>query len=313
MEDEFMLRSTISMSVSAALLLGMVSITGCGSNNAARGTNVHTQSVRQTHDGRIGVNSVRGGMRVNTVDKMEMSQALADRIAAMPEVRSANVVLLGKSAYVAVTLDKKPAAGPHAKSTTHYNARTSTPHSYGAGTGRTLTGTDGTMRGTDGAMTGTNNIMRGIGSALTGTDRTMRGTDGAMTGTDRTMRGTGRTMTGTTGTGLGSRDSLVDGNGAKRDVDMGLGRGLRARSTAPSNSTTTTEDEITKEMKAKIADEVKKNAPQIDAVYVSANPDFVERVNVYAKEARAGHPLKGFVDEFRIMVERIFPTRSDTK
>lgn len=38
-----MLRSKISMSVSAALLLGMVSITGCGDNNSADGNNVQTK------------------------------------------------------------------------------------------------------------------------------------------------------------------------------------------------------------------------------------------------------------------------------
>lgn len=45
MEDEFMMRSKISMSVSAALLLGLVSITGCGTNTAEK-TNVQTKNVR---------------------------------------------------------------------------------------------------------------------------------------------------------------------------------------------------------------------------------------------------------------------------
>lgn len=97
-----MLRSKISMSVSAALLLGLVSITGCGTNTAEK-SNVQTNSVRGVNDGRIGVNSVRGG--THNITKMEVSQELADRIAAMPEVRSANVMLAGKSAYVAVTLN----------------------------------------------------------------------------------------------------------------------------------------------------------------------------------------------------------------
>ncbi len=100
-----MMRSKISMSVSAALLLGLGSITGCGTNTAEK-TNVQTNSVRGVNDGRVGVNSVRGGTTMGThnITKMEVSQGLADRIAAMPEVRTANVMLAGKNAYVAVTL-----------------------------------------------------------------------------------------------------------------------------------------------------------------------------------------------------------------
>jgi YhcN/YlaJ family sporulation lipoprotein len=63
-------------------------------------------------------------------------------------------------------------------------------------------------------------------------------------------------------------------------------------------------------MKDKIAAVVKKADPSIDNVYVSTNPDFVERADYYAEEFRAGHPLKGFANEFRTMVERIFPARS---
>lgn len=62
------------------------------------------------NDGRINTNSVRG----NAFDKMEMSQELADRIAAMPEVRTANVMIAGKSAYVAVALDRAD-GGMHVK------------------------------------------------------------------------------------------------------------------------------------------------------------------------------------------------------
>lgn len=293
-----MLRSKISLSVSAALLLGMVSITGCGTNNAAN-TGVETKSVKGMHDGRIGMKSVDGGIiRTKAADKMEISRDLADRIAAMPEVRSANVVLLGKSAYVAVTLDEA-AAGPHAKSTT--------PNTYGTGNGPT-----GMMSGTGRSMTGTDRTMGGTGNmAGTGTRSGMMGTTGAMPGT---MGGAG--TTGTTST-TGTTD-VMDGRGMKREIDRGIGKGMGTgmgmgtRSTTPGYNMTATEaDTVTKEMKDKIAAEVKKHAPQINAVYVSANADFVQRVNVYAEEARAGHPLKGFADEFRTMIDRIFPTRSD--
>lgn len=374
-----MMRSKISMSVSAALLLGLVSITGCGTNTAEK-TNVQTNSVRGVNDGRIGVNSVRGGtMGTHNITKMEVSQELADRIAAMPEVRTANVMLAGKNAYVAVTLHDTT-TGLRAKGTTSYRAKSSTvPHNYGptgvmSGTGRVKIGRDG-MNDTGAVTNGTNGTLRGTVNTVPGTTSTGPATRngtlgmGSMgTGTGTTGMGThrnGTTGMGSLGTGTGTTGTrthtynngpLLNSNGSKHDVNMGmgigngmgmgtrnatgtgtgmtdrLGTGMGIRSTTPnytnsthgtnyrSNSThmnstnktmnTKETDTVTKEIKEKIAAEIKKHDATIKDVYVSANPDFVDRVNVYAEEARAGHPIKGFVDEFRTMVERIFPTRN---
>lgn len=376
-----MMRSKIGMSVSAALLLGLVSITGCGTNTAEK-TNVQTNSVRGVNDGRIGVNSVRGGtMGTHNITKMEVSQELADRIAAMPEVRTANVMLAGKNAYVAVTLHDTT-TGLRAKGTTSYRAKSSTvPHNYGptgvmSGTGRVKIGRDG-MNDTGAVTNGTNGTLRGTVNTVPGTTSTgpatRNGTLGMGTlGTGTTGVGThrnGTTGMGSLGTGTGTTGTrthtynngpLLNSNGSKHDVNMGmgignvmgmgtrngtgmtdgLGTGMGIRSTTPnytnsthgtnyrSNSThmnsthsthmnntnntihTKAADTVTKEIKAKIAAEIKKHDATIKDVYVSANPDFVDRVNVYAEEARAGHPIKGFVDEFRTMVERIFPTRN---
>ncbi|MFD0869740.1 Lipoprotein yhcN precursor [Chlamydia abortus] len=70
--------------------------------------------------------------------------------------------------------------------------------------------------------------------------------------------------------------------------------------------------DVTPEVKQKIADKVKSVNANVKDVYVSANPDFVERMNVYAKDFQEGRPLSGFVKEFSTMVERIFPTRVTT-
>ena len=69
-------------------------------------------------------------------------------------------------------------------------------------------------------------------------------------------------------------------------------------------------DDVTAEMKERIAAEVKKMAPQIDHVYVSANPDFVSRMTSYMEDVRLGHPIQGFVAEFNALVERIFPVKA---
>jgi hypothetical protein len=354
-----MIRSKISMSVSAALLLGLVSVTGCGTNTAEK-TNVQTNSVRGVNDGRIGVNSVRGGtMGTHNITKMEVSQELADRIAAMPEVRTANVMLAGKNAYVAVTLHDTT-TGLRAKGTTSYRAQSSTaPHNYGptgamSGTGRVKIGRDG-MNDTGAGTNGMNGTLRGTVNTVPGTTSTGPATRNGTLGMGSLGTGTGTGMTGTR-THTNNNGPLLNSNGSKHDVNMGmgigngmgmgtrngngtgtgmtdgLGTGMGIRSTTPnytngnhgtnyrSNSTHMNNtnnnlnmketDTVTKEIKAKIAAEVKKHDATIKDVYVSANPDFVDRVNVYAEEARAGHPIKGFVDEFSTMVERIFPTRN---
>ncbi|MBT2293466.1 YhcN/YlaJ family sporulation lipoprotein [Paenibacillus albidus] len=293
-----MLRSRISMSVSAALLAGVVSITGCGTNNTAG--EVTTKNTRGAQDGRLSVNSVN---RAHTMDNMEMSEELSERVAAMADIRTANVLVAGRSAYVAVTLDEA-AGGTHTRGNTQYNARNTMP-----GTGRTMTGTDGAMNGTGAAMNGMNGSMVGPGGAMGGTGQGMRGTaDTNMNGTD-----------------------MMDNRGMKRDVDMGLGRGLRndtgtgtdagmgagmdrgmgtrGTGTGMGNTTNAGTETVTREIKDRVSSEIKKQAPNIDTVYVSANPDFVDRVGMFAEETRAGHPIRGFANEFGTMVERIFPTR----
>ncbi|OKP92949.1 YhcN/YlaJ family sporulation lipoprotein [Paenibacillus sp. P32E] len=329
-----MLRSKISMSVSAALLLGVVSITGCGTNNTASDKNVQTKSVRGIHDGRLGVNS----MKVNAFDKMEMSRELADRIAAMPEVRSANVVVAGKSAYVAVTLDEA-SGGVHAKSygnTAGIGGPTGMIAGNGRTSGRTTTGTTG-MNDANG-MTGNNGLsgtagmngtpgMRGSRTGvpgMTGVGGSINGMSGTLSTGTGTVGGTGTAKpggyAGNGGNGIMSRSNMTDGRVLRNDIDRSMGTAAGTRTITPystngmtngtHNTGTLANDTMTRELKDKIAAEVRRYDQNIDNVYVSANPDFVERTNFYAQEFRAGHPLRGFAHEFSTMVGRIFPTRS---
>ena len=61
------------------------------------------------------------------------------------------------------------------------------------------------------------------------------------------------------------------------------------------------------DLKQKVANKVKSLHQQINNVYVSANPDFVDRMRGYNERFRNGQPLRGLVIEFNRMVERIFP------
>lgn len=67
-------------------------------------------------------------------------------------------------------------------------------------------------------------------------------------------------------------------------------------------------DEVTREVERKIANEVRQTDPSIRNVYVSVNPEFVDRMGGYANDLREGRPIGGFFDEFTETIERIFPT-----
>ncbi|WP_078380367.1 YhcN/YlaJ family sporulation lipoprotein [Sutcliffiella halmapala] len=68
------------------------------------------------------------------------------------------------------------------------------------------------------------------------------------------------------------------------------------------------QDEVTREVERKIADQVKATDSNIRNVYVSVNPEFVDRMDGYANDLREGRPIGGFFDEFTETIERIFPT-----
>lgn len=66
---------------------------------------------------------------------------------------------------------------------------------------------------------------------------------------------------------------------------------------------------VSKELEKKISDQVKKENGSINNVYVSTNPDFVDRMRGYADKARNGKPIEGFGEEIADMVKRVFPNR----
>ncbi|RJG20560.1 hypothetical protein DQX05_24835 [Paenibacillus thiaminolyticus] len=103
-------------------------------------------------------------------------------------------------------------------------------------------------------------------------------------------RGTGVKSLSTKG-GTGNLDTRSKSHTLNNSVDMGRSSDMSA------------------DLKNRIAEIVKKDAPQCDQVYVSANPDFVQRMNEFMKSSAAGRPLSGFASEFQEMVYRIFPTQ----
>lgn len=61
------------------------------------------------------------------------------------------------------------------------------------------------------------------------------------------------------------------------------------------------------QINAKIGDQVKEINTDLENVYVSVNPDFVDRMTDYADKIEAGEPIEGLGEEFSMLVKRIFP------
>jgi spore cortex protein len=66
-------------------------------------------------------------------------------------------------------------------------------------------------------------------------------------------------------------------------------------------------DQLTDDVKEQIAAIVKSIDHNIDNVYVSTNPDFMDLVNNYSNDIDNGEPVEGFFDEIGNMIERVFP------
>lgn len=70
-------------------------------------------------------------------------------------------------------------------------------------------------------------------------------------------------------------------------------------------------DDQTKSSRRKLEDQiakkVKQTDPDIQNVYVSTNPDFVDRINTYVKDVQEGRPAAGFAEQFNEMIQRVFP------
>ncbi|MDC3413596.1 YhcN/YlaJ family sporulation lipoprotein [Aquibacillus sp. 3ASR75-11] len=66
-------------------------------------------------------------------------------------------------------------------------------------------------------------------------------------------------------------------------------------------------NDVSDKIKSQITDAVKAVDNDIDNVYVSTNPDFVNLTNNYVNDVDNGNPVEGFFQQFGDMVERIFP------
>jgi len=67
---------------------------------------------------------------------------------------------------------------------------------------------------------------------------------------------------------------------------------------------------LTEEMREEISAIVLKIKSDTEHVFITANPDFVLRLNMYMNDVKLGHPIQDYVAEFNAMAERIFPVKA---
>src|SRR5699024_72043 len=70
---------------------------------------------------------------------------------------------------------------------------------------------------------------------------------------------------------------------------------------------TDTDSQISKELETKVANKVREAKSDVDQVYVSLDPDFVERMRDYRTRIDEGEPIEGFFDEFGEAIRDMFP------
>ncbi|CAM4408621.1 YhcN/YlaJ family sporulation lipoprotein [Paenibacillus alkaliterrae] len=67
------------------------------------------------------------------------------------------------------------------------------------------------------------------------------------------------------------------------------------------------QNKLTRDIEDQIAKQVRAADSDIQNVYVSTNPQFVDRINGYVDDVQQGRPVVGFMEEFNEIVARIFP------
>jgi len=125
-----------------------------------------------------------------------------------------------------------------------------------------------------------------------------------------------RTAVGTQSRGPGDRGDRGDrddqNNGGMNEgvynVDNGSPFGDGRKLASPYNGYFTYNDhtELSEELKQTVAAKVRYLAPRVQEVHISANMDFVNEINEYAKEAWAGRSLSAWLEPFNILVRHQF-------
>lgn len=101
--------------------------------------------------------------------------------------------------------------------------------------------------------------------------------------------------------------TVNDGDSNKRKQDNHMANKKRNVSDDVGDKRDVESDELTDEVKNQIADIVQEVDNNINNVYVSTSPDFVDLTENYVNDMDDGKPVRGFFDQIGNTIERIFP------
>ncbi|MBB6694161.1 YhcN/YlaJ family sporulation lipoprotein [Cohnella xylanilytica] len=355
-----------SVAVSTIVLSTALALSGCMSKQGDVGNkNIRPNSygmqgqglngTRFANDGANERNRIHGTQQMNNnvtgrhgASNLELSQTIANKLAELPEIKSAYVALTNNNAYVAI-VERRDAAGARPNAAHRPNAAVR-PNSTDPGTTihpNAAHRTDGTVHpgarargGVSGvnpysvagteflATPGTRHHGAGyrsqsVGSAVPRTgmrdgSRYTVNNSGAYGG--YSALGTGTGTTGTTGTagaggtrhGTGTTGFTPPGAGTTGTTGTHHGAGTAGTGTYGTGTAGASSVEVSDALKNKVADVVKGMAPGVNNVFVSANADFYGRLQSMAADFGRGHPIQGMITEFNALVERIFPQAAGT-
>lgn len=299
----------IRLSLSAALIAGMVGLTGCGSTTD--NTAMHTKSVRNHSAGNY--NSMNQGSRLNSyqnnkMSTMKHSATLSNKVAQLPDVQTAHVIVTDHDAYVALTLHNQTGqnTGTGKLGTLSTGMRNNMGTSMGTNRGTTNMGTRnvggpyGADYGTRGAADNGLSRINGRSGSLMDMGR------GAIFGdNNRNGINTGRVTTNGTNQGMNYGTGTY-GTGTYGTYGTSTGTGTTL------NNSGTVVDNVPQNVKDEISRVVKNADSKIRNVYVSNHPDFMSGVGGYVTKSRGGMMVNEAVVDFEELVQRIFPSRTGT-
>lgn len=279
----------VRLTLSAALIAGMVSVTGCGTPTDNNGMN--TKSVPNNTNGNYNVNSLQPKTSLNNAQNKKMSTmkhdaALSNKVAQLSDVQTAQVVVTDHDAYVAVTLHNGNGSNTNTSnmgtlSNGSRNVGTSNVGGpYGANYGTRGAGDNG-LATIPGGTNGTNNYGTGVGTnGVYNYGAYSTNNYGTKYRTDRA------TNYGAYGTSTGTENNLNNVGGAV--------------------------DNVPQKVKDEVSRIIKKADPKINNVYCSNHPEFVTSVGGYVTQSRGGTMATNAVGDFEELVNRIFPSRTGT-
>lgn len=69
----------------------------------------------------------------------------------------------------------------------------------------------------------------------------------------------------------------------------------------------TAQRNLTDQIKTSVANEARRVDPNLQRVFVSADPDVYQRFQGFNNDLQAGHPIQGIYNRFTELIQRVFP------